>query len=113
VWCGEMPVKEAFLVFYDIAHNKDVHVADHLVVVNGSYQWDVSFFQAAHDWEVDVLAPFFSYCIPPEWIVKGKTSFGGLLLTKGNLKLDLSIKLLLANRLFIFPGKVFGGPRFP
>jgi hypothetical protein len=24
------------------------------------YQWDVSFFRAAHDWEVDVLASFFS-----------------------------------------------------
>jgi hypothetical protein len=42
----------------------------------------------------------------------GKTSSGGLLPIKENLMLDLSIRLLLANRLFIFPGKVFGGPRF-
>jgi hypothetical protein len=31
------------------ARGKDAHVADHLVVVSGSYQWDVSFFRAAHD----------------------------------------------------------------
>jgi hypothetical protein len=41
VWCGEMPLKEAFPVLYDIARDKDAHVVDHLVVVSGSYQWDV------------------------------------------------------------------------
>jgi len=106
-----MPLKEAFPVLYDIAREKDAHVADHLVVVSGSYQWDVSFFLAAQDWEVDVLASL--YCTPPNWIVKGKTSFGGLFLTKRNLMLDLSIRLLLAKGLFIFHGKVFGGPRLP
>jgi hypothetical protein len=60
VWCGEVPLKEAFPVLYDIARDKDALVADHLVVVSGSYQWDVSFFRAAHDWEADVLASFFS-----------------------------------------------------
>jgi hypothetical protein len=49
MWCGEVPLKEAFLVLYDIAYDKDAHVADHLVVVSGSYQWDVSFFRVAHD----------------------------------------------------------------
>jgi hypothetical protein len=34
--------------------------------------------------------------IPLEWDVKGKTNFGGLLLTKGTLMLDLSIWSLLA-----------------
>jgi hypothetical protein len=42
----------------------------------------------------------------------GMTSFDGLLPTKGNLMLDLSIRFLLAKRLLIFLGKVFGGPRF-
>jgi hypothetical protein len=56
--------------------------------------------------------PFSLCCTLLEWIVMGKTSSGGLLPTKGNLMLDLSTRLLLAKRLFIFPGKVFGGPRF-
>jgi hypothetical protein len=44
VWCGEVPLKVAFPVLYDIARDKDAHVADHLVVGSGSYQWEVSFF---------------------------------------------------------------------
>jgi hypothetical protein len=55
-----MPPKEAFPVLYDIARDKDELVAAHLVLENWSYQWDVSFFRAAHDWEVDVLASFFT-----------------------------------------------------
>jgi len=43
------------------------------------------------------------YCTPPEWIAKGKTSFGGLLLIKGSLMLDLSISTSLPL------GKAFGG----
>jgi hypothetical protein len=42
----------------------------------------------------------------------GMTSSGGLLPIKGYLMLDLSIRLLLAKRLFIFLEKVFGKPRF-
>jgi hypothetical protein len=38
VWCGEMPLKEAFPVLYDIARDKDALVADHSVLVSGSYQ---------------------------------------------------------------------------
>jgi hypothetical protein len=45
--------------------------------------------------------------------VKGKTSFGGLLLTKGNLMLGLPTRHLLAKRHFTSLGKAFGGPRFP
>jgi hypothetical protein len=57
--------------------------------------------------------PLFSLCCTrPEWIVMWMTSSGGLLHTKGNLMLDLSIRLLFAKRLVIFPGKVFGRPRF-
>jgi hypothetical protein len=35
-------------------------VAAHLVLENKSYQWEVSFFRVAHDWEVDVLVSFFT-----------------------------------------------------
>jgi hypothetical protein len=58
VWCRWMSLKEAFPVLYGIARDKDVLVAAHLVLESGSFQWDVSFIRAAHDWEVDVLAFF-------------------------------------------------------
>jgi hypothetical protein len=108
VWCGEMPRKEVFPVLYDIAPDKDAHVANHLVVVSGSYQWDVSFFRAAHDWEVDVLASFFSLLYSSRVDREGKDQLWWSPSHKGNLILDLSIMLLLAKRLLIFSGKVFG-----
>lgn len=55
-----MPLKETFLVLYGIACDKDALIAAHLVSESGSFQWDVSFIRAAHNWEVDVLASFFT-----------------------------------------------------
>jgi hypothetical protein len=60
VWCGEMTLKEAFLVLYGIARDKDALVVAHMGSESGSLQWDVGFIRAAHDWEVDVLASFFT-----------------------------------------------------
>jgi hypothetical protein len=60
MWCGEMPLKEAFPVLYGIACDKNALDAAHLVLESDSIQWDVSFICAAHDWEVDVLDSFFT-----------------------------------------------------
>jgi hypothetical protein len=43
VWCGEMPVKEAFPGLYDITYDKNSFVAAHLIQESGSFQWDVRF----------------------------------------------------------------------
>jgi hypothetical protein len=51
---------EVFPGLYDIACDKNSLVAAHLIMENGSFQWDVRFIQAAHGWEVDVLASFFT-----------------------------------------------------
>jgi len=60
VWCGEMPLKEAFPGLFDIVCDKNSFVAAHLIMERGSFQWDVRFIRAAHDWEVDVLTSFFT-----------------------------------------------------
>jgi hypothetical protein len=60
VWCGEMPLKEAFLGLYDIACDNNSFVAAHLILKSESFRWDVRFIRAVHDWEVDVLASFFT-----------------------------------------------------
>jgi hypothetical protein len=60
VWYGEMPFKEAFSVLYGTACDKNAPVATNLVSDSGSIKWDVSFIRAAHNWEVDVLASFFT-----------------------------------------------------
>jgi hypothetical protein len=61
-----MTLKETFPVLYGIARDKDALVAAHLFQGNGSLQLDVSFIRAAHDWKVEVLASFFTCCIPLE-----------------------------------------------
>jgi len=113
VWCGEMPLKEAFPVLYDIALDKDALVASHLVLENKSYSGMLASFEQPTIGRWTSWLPSSPYCTPLEWIVKGKTSFGGLLLTKRNLMLDHSIRHLLAKRHFTSPGKAFGEPRFP
>jgi hypothetical protein len=55
-----MPLKKTFPILYSIACDNDALVAAHLVSKSGSFQWDVSFIRAAHHWEVDVLASFFT-----------------------------------------------------
>jgi hypothetical protein len=64
VWCGQLPLKEAFPVLYGIACEKDAFVAAHLDFSSGSLQWDVSFSRAAHDWELGVVASTSLYYIP-------------------------------------------------
>jgi hypothetical protein len=81
MWCREMTLKEAFLVLYGSAHEKNAFVATHLDFSSGSLQWDVSFIQVAHDWEVDVLASLYTLLYSP-------------LLTKGSLMFDPSIRSL-------------------
>jgi hypothetical protein len=60
VWCGELALREDLLVLYGFARDKNVCVAVHLDFSSGFLQWDVSFFRAAHDWEADVLASFYT-----------------------------------------------------
>jgi hypothetical protein len=60
VWCGELSLKAAFPALFVIAREKNAFVADHLDFSSGSLQWDVSFIRAAHDWELDTMASFFT-----------------------------------------------------
>jgi hypothetical protein len=112
VWCEEMPLKEAFLGLYDIACNKNSLVAAHMILENGSFQWDVRFIRAVHDWEVDGLASFFTLLYSIRRACDGEDKLWWSPSRKGKFVLDISIRFLLTRRQLIFPGKVFGGPRF-
>jgi hypothetical protein len=101
-----MTLKEAFLVLYGIARDKDTLVATHMVLESSPLQWYVGFIWAAHDWEVDVLTYFFTLL----YSIRVRSERGR---TKGSLWLVLSIRFFLAKRKILSPGEVFGGPRFP
>ena len=50
VWCGEVTLKDAFLVLYNIASIKDASIADNVDRSSGSTKWNVSFIHLVHDW---------------------------------------------------------------
>lgn len=103
VRCGEMSLKKAFPVLYDIACVKDV--ADHLVVVSGSYQWDVRFFRAVHDWEVDVMASFFSLLYSSRVVHDGGDRLWWSLSHKGSFDVSSFYKGLSCKDAIFFPWK--------
>lgn len=55
---GEKALKHIFLMLYQISSDKEVVIADLLLFSNGSIHWNVSFFRAAQDWELDLFAIF-------------------------------------------------------
>jgi hypothetical protein len=85
LWCGDLPLRVAFPVLYDIACEKHALVADYLDLSSGSPHWDVTFIRAAHDWELASVASFFTllYSHPPSregedklwWIPSRKGKF--------------------------------------
>jgi len=113
VWCGEVPLKEAFPVLYDIARDKDALVEDHLVVVSGSYQWDVSFFRAAHDWEVDVLASFFSLLYSSRANYDGEDKLWWSPSHKGKFDVRSFYKALACKEAIHFPWKSIWRTKVP
>ena len=60
VWCGETTLKEAYLGLYNIASAKEVSLADNMDFIGGIRQWNVSFLRLVHDWELEVLASFYT-----------------------------------------------------
>jgi hypothetical protein len=113
VWCGEVPLKDAFPVLYDIACDKDAHVADHLVVVSGVYQWDISFFRAAHDWEVDVLASFFSLLYSTRVNCDGEDQLRWYPSHKGKFDVRSFYKALVCKEAIHFPWKSIWRTKVP
>ena len=60
VWCGEATLKEVFPSLYNIASVKDASIVDNMDFTGGTLQWNVSFFWLVHDWELEVLASFYT-----------------------------------------------------
>jgi hypothetical protein len=49
LWCGDMNLKEVFLVLFGIACTKNASVATHMEFFRSTIKWNVSFARAAHD----------------------------------------------------------------
>lgn len=62
-WCNDQPFKDAFLVLYDIAIDRKAFVESSLVRqrVGERRTWDVRFFCAFKNLELELVVDFFLY----------------------------------------------------
>ena len=60
VWCGEICLKIAFPLLYNIGSVKEAFVATNMYLSSGTIHWNINFIRLAHDWEVEMLASFYS-----------------------------------------------------
>jgi hypothetical protein len=111
MWCGLLPLKQAFPVLYGIACDKDAFVAAYLDFSSDSLQWDVSFSRVAHDWELDVVASFFSLLYSLRVRRAGEDKLRWNHSFKGKFDVRSFYRFLLVMLVGHFLGRVFGGPR--
>lgn len=59
-WCGEQPLQHAFSRLFSLAQNKKAVVTDCMGWNVDQIHWDIIFHRALQDWELDLLAEFFT-----------------------------------------------------
>ena len=60
-WCGDLPLRLAFLVLYNIATNREASVDSSLIRqgVGDRRDWNVRFNRGPNDWEVELVDDSF------------------------------------------------------
>ena len=81
--------KAAFPVLYNIASMKDAPMATNMDYSSGTLQWNINFVCLVHDWEVDILASFYSLLYSFRERTGEEDKLWWSRLTKGSLMLDL------------------------
>jgi hypothetical protein len=101
VWCGTLTLKEVFLGLYNIATVKDASIAANMDFTSGSLQWNVSCIWLVHNWELEVLASFYTLLYSHRMRRDEEDK-------RGNSMLDHFIIFLQSKRLLLFLGRLFG-----
>ena len=62
-WCGDLPLRLAFPVLYNIATNREASVDSSLIrqEVGDRRDWNVRFNRDPNDWEVELMDDFFQF----------------------------------------------------
>jgi hypothetical protein len=60
IWCGKSSLKDSYPGLFSIAKLKEASIADNIEHSNGVVRWNIVFTRLIHDWEVEVLASFYS-----------------------------------------------------
>lgn len=56
--CRETPLVVSYLELFRICRDKEASVTEFLKFNNSVLHWDVGFFRAIHDWELEALLSF-------------------------------------------------------
>ena len=49
IWCGDLPLKEAFLELFHLARNREALVSDHMQFRNDTFHWVFDFIKTVPD----------------------------------------------------------------
>jgi hypothetical protein len=62
-WCGDVPLKAMFLVFFTCSSFSDASISSCLTSsgVGGGRVWNITFIQDFNDWEVEEVHAFFTF----------------------------------------------------
>ena len=53
--CGETSLAVSYLKLFRFCQDKEASVAELMKLTNGTLHWDVSFFRAVHNWELEAM----------------------------------------------------------
>ena len=105
VWCKEASLKEAFPGLYNIASAKDASIANNMDFMGGTIQWNVSFFLLVHDWELEVLASFYTLLYSHRMRREGEDKIWWVPSRKGKFDVKSFYNILARKKASHFPWK--------
>jgi hypothetical protein len=113
VRCGELTLKEAISVLYNITRVKDASVAGNLDFSSDSFQWNVSFIHTTHDWEVDILVSFCTLLYFHRVRMEGEDKLWWASSHKGKFVVSSFYKILACKGDLPFPWKSISRTKVP
>ena len=105
VRCGGLSLKVAFPGLYNMASVKDVSIAANMDYLSGSLQCNVSVIRLIHDWEVDVLASFYTLLYSYRMRQGREDEIWWVPSCKGKFNVSSFYKTLTYNENFLFSWK--------
>ena len=104
-------LKAAFPILYNIANVKDAIVVNNMDLLSGNLQWNISFLRLIHDWEVDMVASFYSLLYSFRSRREGEDKLWWKPSRKGTLDVRSYHKIITYKDNPLFLGRAFGRQR--
>jgi hypothetical protein len=105
VWCGESSLKDTFPSLFNISRFREATIADNVEYSNGFAQWNIVFTRLLHDWEVEILASFYSLLYSIKFRGVGEDKLWWIPSNKGSFEVSSFYRVLSAHGSLPFPWK--------